>query len=245
MVLQEGKSPWYDPGECEEMRWEFRDRWETCSMEKRTQVLWELGPQIYLLDSRRLYCHWAYNPASSVTVAKVTREKFQIAHKSYSKPRQCFKKQRHHFANKSPSSQGYGLPISHTQMWEFDHKEGRAPNNWCFWIVMLEKTLKSPVYSKEIKQVNLKGNQPWIFAGSSDAEAPILWPPFANQWLIGKDTDAGKHWRRQEKRGTENEMVGWRHQFNECDLGQTLGDSRGQKSLACCGPWGLKESAMP
>ena len=109
------------------------------------------------------------------------------------KPRQCIKKQRHHFANKGPSSQSYGFSGSHEYMWELDHREGCVPKNWCFQTMVLEKTLESPLDCKEIKPVNPKLNQPWIFIGRTDAEAeaPILWPHNAKSWLIGKDPDAG------------------------------------------------------
>ena len=117
---------------------------------------------------------------------------------SYDKTRQCVKKQRYHFADKGPYNQTYGLSSSHVQMWELDDK--RALKNWCFWTVVLENTIESPLENKEIKLVNVKGNQPWIFSGKTDAEAPIFWPPDANSWLIGKDPDAGKHWRQKEKR---------------------------------------------
>ena len=126
-------------------------------------------------------------------------------------------------------------------MWELDHKEGWALKNWCFLTVRLEKTLESPVDSKEIKSVNPKGNQSWIFIGRTDAEAPILWPPDEKSQLIGKDRDAGKDWR-QEKGETEDEMVGWHHWFNGHEFEQTPGDNEGQGSLVCCSPWGGKES---
>ena len=113
----------------------------------------------------------------------------------YDKPRQCIKKQRHHFANKVPYSQSCDFSSSHVQMWELDHKEGGVPKNWCFQIVVLDKSLESPLDWKEIKPVNPKGNQPWIFIGRTDANAPILWPPNANSWFIGKDPDARKDWR--------------------------------------------------
>ena len=118
---------------------------------------------------------------------------------SYDKPRQHIKKQRYYFTDKCPSSQGYGFFSSHVGMWELDHKEGWALKNWCFWTVVLEKTLERPLDSKEIKSVNPKGNQPWIFIGRTDAEAeaPILWPPDVRSWLIGKDSDDGKDWRRR------------------------------------------------
>ena len=118
---------------------------------------------------------------------------------SYDKPRQHIKKQRHHFANKVSSSQSYGFSSSHARMWELDHKEGWAPKNWCFQTVVLEKTLESPLDCKEIKPVHPKGNQSWIFIGRTDAEAPIVWLPDANSWFIGKDPDAGKDWRQEEK----------------------------------------------
>ena len=105
-------------------------------------------------------------------------------------------------------------------MWELDHKESWMTKNWCFWIAGLEKTLESPLGSKEIKPVNLKGNQPWIFIGRTDAEAeaPIHWPPDEKSQLIGKDTDVGKNWRQEEKGTTEDEMVGWHHQLNGLHL---------------------------
>ena len=116
--------------------------------------------------------------------------------KSYGKPRQYIEKQRHYFANKGPSSQSCGFSSGHVWMWELDYKESWELKNWCFWTVML-KTLKSPLDCKDIKLVNCKGNQSWIFIGRTDAEAetPILWPPDAKNWLTGKDPDAGKDWR--------------------------------------------------
>ena len=124
--------------------------------------------------------------------------------------RQHFKKQRYHFTNKDMSSQGYGFSSGQVWMWELFYKESCTPNNWCFWIVVLEKTLENPLDSKKIKPVNPKGNQSWIFIGRTDAEAPILCSPNAKNWLIGKDRDAGKDWR-QEERGMTKEMVGWHH----------------------------------
>ena len=112
---------------------------------------------------------------------------------SYDKPRQYIKKQKHYFANKNLHSQSYGLSSSHVVwMWELDHKEGWMPKNWCFWTVVLEKTLESPLEVKEIKPVHPKVNQPWIFIGRTFAEALILWPLDANSQLIGKDPDLGK-----------------------------------------------------
>ena len=138
-------------------------------------------------------------------------------------------------------SQSSNFSGSHIWMRELDHKEGWALENWCFWIAVLEKTLESPC--KEIKPVNPKGNQPGIIIGRTDAEAevPILWPPDAKSWLTGKDPDARIDWR-QEKWATEDKMAGWHHQLNGHEFEQTLGDSEGQGSLACCSPWGHKES---
>ena len=122
-------------------------------------------------------------------------------------------KKRHYFANKGLSSQGYGFSSSHVWMWELDCKERWAPKNWCFWIVVLEKTLQSPLDYREIQPVHPKGNQSWIFIGGTDAEAEtsILWPPDVKNWLIGKDPVAGKDWRWEEKGLREDEMVGWHH----------------------------------
>ena len=122
-------------------------------------------------------------------------------------------------------------------------EEGWVPKNWCFWTVVLEKTLESPLDYKEIKPVNPKGNQPWIFTGRTGFEDPILWPPDAKNRLTRKDPDAGKDWR-QEKGTTEDEMVGWHHWLNEHEFEQTLGDSEGQGNLECCSPWGRKELHM-
>ena len=125
-------------------------------------------------------------------------------------------------------------------MWELDHKKSRAPKNWCFWTVMLEKTLGNHLDSKEIKPVNPKGNQSWICIGRTEAEAPILWPPAGENWLIGKDHDGGKDWR-QEKGMTEDENVRWDHLLNIHEFEQALVDSEGQGSRACCSQWGHKE----
>ena len=129
---------------------------------------------------------------------------------------QLIKNQRFHFADKGPYSQSYSFSSSHVWMWELDHKEGWALTNWCFWTVVLEKTLESPSDCKEIQPVHTKGDQSWVFIGRTDAEAetPILWPPDAKCWLIGKDPDAGKDWRWEEKGTTEDEMVGWHHWLN-------------------------------
>ena len=128
-------------------------------------------------------------------------------------------------------------------MWELNYKESWVLQNWCFWTVVLEKTLESPLGCKKIKPVNPKGNQSWIFIGRTDAEAdtPILWPPDAKNWLIGKHPDVGKDWR-QVKGMTEDEMIGWHHRFDGHEFEQALGVGDGQGSLVCCSPWGSKES---
>ena len=145
-------------------------------------------------------------------------------------------------ADKGPSSQSYGFSSSYVCMWELDHKEGLTPKNWCFWTMVLEKTVESPLDCKEIKPVNPKGNQSWIFTGrtSSEAEAPVLWLPDVKSWLIGKDPDGGKDWGREEKGTTEDEMVGWHHQLYGHEFEWTLGDSEGQGSLMWYNPWVAK-----
>ena len=123
-------------------------------------------------------------------------------------------------------------------------KESWVPRNWCFWIVVLEKTLESPLDCKEIQPAHPKGDQSWVFTGRIDVEAetPIFWPPDAKSWLIWKDPDAGKDWGQEEKGTTEDEMVGWYHQLNGHGFGWTPGVGDGQGGLACCDSWGRKES---
>ena len=158
--------------------------------------------------------------------------------KSYNQPRQHIKKQRHYFADKNQYSQSYGFSSSHVGMWELDHKESWALKYWCFWTVVLEKTLESPLDCKEIKPVNPKVNQSWIFSGKTDAKAetPILWPPDAKNWLIGKDSDAGKDWKQVEKGTTEDKMAGWHYRLDVHEFEQALGVGDGQGSLACFSP---------
>ena len=126
--------------------------------------------------------------------------------------------------------------------WELDHKKDWGPKNWCFWTVVLEKTLESPLDSKDIKPVNPKQNQLWIFIGKTGAEAetPVLWPPDAKNWLIGKDPDTGKDWRQEEKGTSGGEMVGWHHWLDGHEFEQTQGDSEGQGSLMCYSLWGCR-----
>ena len=127
---------------------------------------------------------------------------------------QCIKKQRHYFVSKVPSSHSYGFSSSHVWKWELDHKQSCVPKNWCFWTVVLEKTLESPLYCKEIQPINRKANQSWIFIGRTNAEAPIFWPPDVKNWVIG------------------------------CEFEQAPGVCDGQGSLACWSPWACKELDM-
>ena len=126
-----------------------------------------------------------------------------------------------------------------------DCKESWAPKNWCFWTMMLEKTLEGPLDCKEIQPVHPKGDQSWVFIGRTDVEAetPIVWPPDAKSWLIRKDPDTGKDWRL-EKETTEDEMFGWYHRLDGHEFEKALGDGEGQGSLECCSPWGYKESDL-
>ena len=165
---------------------------------------------------------------------------------SFDQPRQHIKKQRHCFVNKGPSSQGCGFSSGHVWMWELDHKESWVPKNWCFWTVVLEKTLESPLDCKEIQSVHPKGDQSWVFIWRTDVEAetPMLWPPDEKSWLIGKDLDAGKDWGQEEKGTTEGEMVGWHHQLHGHEFVWTPGVGDGQGGLACCNSWGHKQSGM-
>ena len=164
--------------------------------------------------------------------------------KSYDQPRQHIKKQRHYFANKGPSSQSCGFSCSHVWMWELDYKESWTLKNWCFWTVVLEKTLESPFDSKEIQPVHPKGNQSWIFIGRTDAEAetPILWPP-------EELTHLKRPWcwetLQAEGEGDDREWDGWMASLTQWTwvwVNTRVGD--GQGGLACCSPWGRKESDM-
>ena len=140
---------------------------------------------------------------------------------SYGQPRQHIKNQRHYFLNKGPSSQGYGFSSGHVWMCELDYKESWEPKNWCFWTVVLEKTLVSPLDCKEIQPVHPKGDQSWVLIGRTDVEVetPILWPPRVKSWLIGKDPDAGRDWEQEEKGMTEDEMAGRHHQLDGREFG--------------------------
>ena len=157
---------------------------------------------------------------------------------SYDQPRQHIKEQRHYFANKGPSSQGYGFSSGHVWMWELDYKESWAPKNWCFW------SLSSPLVYKEIQPVHPKGDQSWVFIGRTDAEAetPILWLPDVKSWLIWKDPDAGSDSGQEEKGTTEDKMAGWHHRLDGHEFGWTPGIGDGQGGLMCCDSWGRRES---
>ena len=151
-----------------------------------------------------------------MVIAAMKLEDLTPWQESYDQPRQHIKKQRHYLANKVPSGQGYGFSSGHVWMWELDYKESWTPKNWCFWTVVLEKTLESSLDSKEIQPVHPKRDQSWVFIGRTDVEAetPILWPPDAKNWLIWKDSDAGEDWRQEKKGMAEDEMVGWHPLLN-------------------------------
>ena len=161
---------------------------------------------------------------------------------SYDQPRCHIKKQRYYFTKKRLSSQCYGFSSGHVWMWELDCEESRVPKNWYFWTVVLEKTLESPLDCKKIQPVHSKGDQSWVFIGRTDAEAetPILWPPHAKSWLIGKDSDAGRDWGQEEKGMTEDEMAVWHHRLDAHEFRWTLGVGDGQGGLAYCDSWGCR-----
>ena len=156
-----------------------------------------------------------------------------------------FQKQRHYFANKGLSSQRYDFSSSHVWMWELDHKESWT-SNWCFWTVVLEKTLASPLDFKEIQPVHPKGDQSWVFIARTDTEAEtlILGPLHVKSWLIGKHSDAGNDWEQKQKGTAEDEMAGWHHRLDGHEFEWTLGVGNGQGGLACCNSWGRKEWNM-
>ena len=156
------------------------------------------------------------------------------------------KKQRYYFANKGPSSQGYGFSCGHVWMWELDCEESWTLKNWCFWTVVLGKTLESPLACKEIQPVHPKGDQSWVFIGGTDAEAetPVLWPPDVKSWLIGKKPWSWEGLGAGEKGKTKDEMAGWHHWLDTHEFVWTLGVGDGQGGLVCCNSWGRKESEM-
>ena len=150
--------------------------------------------------------------------------------------------QRHYFANKGPSSQGYVFSNGHIWLWELDCEEGWVPKNWCFWTVLLEKTLESPLDCREIQPVHSEGDPSWVFIGRTDAKAetPVLWPPHGKSWLIGKDPDAGRDLEQEEKGMTEDEMAGWHQWLDAHEFGWTPGVGDGQGGLVCCNSWGRR-----
>ena len=167
-----------------------------------------------------------------------------LGRKSNDQPRQYIKKQRHNFANKGTSSQGYSFSSGHVWMWELDYKESWVPKNGCFWTVVLGETLEGPLDCKEIQPIHPKGDQSWLFIGRTDVEAetPIIWPPDVKTWLTRKDPDAGRVWGQEEKGMTEDEMAEWHHRVNGYEFKWTPGVGDGQGGLACCNSWGHKES---
>ena len=170
------------------------------------------------------HCRWCLHPYNWKTLTPWK--------KSYYQPRQHIKKQRHYFANKGPFSQGYSFSSSHVWLWELGYKEIWAPKNCCFWTVVMEKTPESLLDCKETQTVHPKENQFWIFIGriNVEAEAPIFWPPDEKNWHTGKDPDAGKHWGREDKGSTEDEMDGWHHWLNGHEFGWTLGVGDGREA---------------
>ena len=159
-----------------------------------------------------------------------------LGNKNSDQPTQHIEKQRHYFTFIGLSSQSYGFSSSYVWMWGLDYKlsvkESWALKNWCFWIVVLEKTLENSLDCKEVKPVNPKGNPSWIFIGRTDAEAknPILWPPDVKNWPTGKDPDAENDWRQENRGMSEDEMVGWHHWLSEHEFEQAPGDSKGQRN---------------
>ena len=149
-----------------------------------------------------------------------------------------------YIANKGLSSQGYGFSSGRVWMWELDCEKSRVPKIWCFWTVVLLKTLESPLDCKEIQPVHSIGDQSWICFGRNDAEAetPVLWSPHVKSWLVGKDSDAGRDWRQEEKGTTEDEMAGWHHRLDGHEFGWTPGIGDRQGGLVCYDSWGHKES---
>ena len=176
-------------------------------------------------NSERLF-PWSPKSLWMVTATMEFR-RLLLGGKAMTNLESILKKQRHYFTNKGLYGQGYGFSSNHVWMWQLDHKEGWALKNCFFPTVVLEKTLESPLDCKEIQPVHPKGNQYWSFIGTTDAEAPICWPPYMKSLLIGKDPDAEKD-RWQEKGMTEDQVVGWHHQLNEHEFEQALGDAEGQ-----------------
>ena len=204
---------------------------------------WEIDGET--VETASDFTFWAPKSLQMVIAAMKFKEAYSWK-ESYDQPGKHIKKQKYYFANKGPSSQGYGFSSSHVWMWELDREESWVLKNWCFWTVVLEKTLESSLDYKEIQPVHPKEDQSWAFIGRTDAEAEIqiLWPPHEKSWLIGKGPDAGRDWGQEEKGTTENEMAGCHHRLDGHEFGWTLGVGDGQGGLACCDSWGCKESDM-
>ena len=198
---------------------------------------WKNSVRLYFFGLQN-QCRWWLQPWNKKTLTPWK--------KSYVQPRQHIQKQRHYFVNKVLFSKGYGVSSGLVWMWELDYKDSWVLTNWCFWTVILEKTLKSPLDCKEIQPVHPKGDQSWVFLGRTDVEAetPVLWPPDAESWLIWKDADAGRDWGQKEKGTMTDEMVGWYHLLNGHEFGWTLGVGDAQGGLSCCGSWDHKQSDM-
>ena len=192
-------------------------------------------------------CHtlffWAPKSLQLVIAAMKLKDACSFR-ESYDQPRQHIEKQRRYFANKSLSSQGYVFASCHVWMWDLDCEEIWALKNWCFWTVVSQGTLESPLDCKEIQPIHSEGDQPWDFFVGNDVEAeiPVLWPPHVKTWLIGKDSDAGRDWGQKENGATEDEMAGWNYWLDERESEWTPGIGDGQGGLACCDSWGQKES---
>ena len=162
--------------------------------------------------------------------------------KSYDQPRQALKCRGSTLTTKVCLVKAMVFPVIMYECESWDCEESWAPKNWCFWTVVLEKTLESPLDCKEIQPVHPKGDQSWVFIGRNDAEAetPIVWPPHAKSWLTGKDPDAGRDWGQEEKGTTEDEIPGWHHRLDGHEFGLTPGVGDGQGGLACCDSWGRR-----
>ena len=195
---------------------------------------WQIDGKIMETVTDLLF--WVPKSLQMLTAATKLKDAFSLE-ENLDQTRQHIEKQRHYFANKDLPSQSYGFSSSHVWMWELDYKESWALKYWWFWTVVLEKTLESPLDSREIKPFKPKGNPSWIFIGRTEAETPLD----VKSWLTGKDPDAGKDWG-QKKGATKDEMVGWCHWLNEHEFVQTPGDSEGQRSLKCSSPLSPKET---
>ena len=202
---------------------------------------WQIGGE--KLEQWQILFSWAsYHWGMVIKARKLKDTPWK---NSFDKHRQCMKKQRHHFADKGLNSQSYRFSCSHVQVWELNHKEGRVPKDWCFWTVVLEKTLESPLKSKEIKLSILKESNPEYLLEGLMLKQKLQYFGYLMQRADSlKSPDDGKDWRQKEKRTAEDEMVGWHHWCNAHEFEQTLGGSKGHGSLGSYRSWGHKESDM-